>query len=100
MSVAQSSGLFRALGRLMPDARLSVLQEKPWHSIAFAGTRIRFFLEIAGEAHRERVADLAELLPEYQFDLGSVLVADIGVTDCVSDDGESRLAIDVLLLDD
>jgi hypothetical protein len=100
MSVAESSGLTRALQQLMPGALLSVSEERPWHSITSAGTQLRLSADIGGEHHQETSAGLSRSLPEHQFDLGNGLVADIAVMHCAHGDSASRLVIDVLLLDD
>ena len=100
MSIAESSGLVSALRQLMPEAMLSVSDERPWHSITFAGAQIRVLADIAGKQHRPTAAYLIKCVPEHQFDLGNVLVADIAVTDYVNGNTASRLVIDILLLDD
>jgi hypothetical protein len=100
MSVAESSGLMRALRRLMPEAMFSVSGERPWHNNAFAGAQLCILADIAGKHHQAIAANLRQLLPEHQFELGNFLVADIAVTSCVTDDNASHLVIDALLLDD
>jgi hypothetical protein len=100
MSVAESSGLMRALRRLMPDTMLSVSSERPWYSITFAGTQLRLSADLAGRHHRETAAELSRILPEHLFILDKGLVADIAVSDYIGGNGSSSLVIDVLLLDD
>jgi EAL domain-containing protein (putative c-di-GMP-specific phosphodiesterase class I) len=99
VSIAESSGLMRALRRLMPDAMLSVSSEKPWYSISFSGTQLSLSAKIAQEHHRETAAELSRILPEHLFDLENWLVAEIAVSDHVNRNNSSSLVIDVLLLD-
>jgi hypothetical protein len=100
MSVAESSGLMRALRQLLPEASLSVLAESPWNSIAFAGTQLRLSADIADKHYRDRAANLSQHLSTHVFNLEDGFVADIAVTDCTSARTDNCLIVDVLLLDD
>lgn len=99
-AIARSAAFLRALRILLPNAILSVTQERPWFSLTFAGTQLCLSVTIAGDAHREVAAEYARILPENDFDLGAQLVADIAVSTVATGDNESSLTIYALLLDD
>jgi hypothetical protein len=97
---ARSDGLLRALARLMPEAELSVEHDRPWHSLTFAGTQLCLSAIVAGDKHTEIAEAFASALPDHEFCLNGQIAADIAVTSRQTSTGETRLIIDVLLLDD
>jgi hypothetical protein len=96
-SLARS--LVRALQALMPQASIAILHERPWHSLTFSGAQICLSVALPITAAEER-SGVAQLLDDHEFSLPSQLVADIAITETVIFDGQFRLIIDALLLED
>jgi hypothetical protein len=96
-SLARS--LVRALQALMPQASIAILQERPWHSLTFSGAQICLSVALPMTAAEHRSA-VAQLLEDHEFSLPSQLVADIAITETAIFDGQFRLIIDALLLED
>lgn len=96
---AKSSGLIRALRQLMPYATLSVIDERPWHSMTFSGVHTSIAVTLIVEHQGDFVARFKRELPETEFALGDQLVADIAVTGETSNKNQLCLTIDALLLD-
>lgn len=98
-----SHALCNALRTLFPDADISILQERPWHSLTFCGTQLCLSVQIQDGTWRGDVEALAQLLSEHEFDLPRQIVADIAVTGPVTQavmaKGAACLIIDALLLD-
>lgn len=97
-SGAKSNKLMRALLQLAPHATLSVIDERPWHSITFSGVQTRIALTVTVE-QRDFVARFKRELLETEFDLNGQLVADITVTAETNSKNRICLTIDALLLD-
>lgn len=95
----KSSKLIRALHQLVPDAALSLIDERQWHSITFSGVRICVSMTLSVGHPPDFVARFKDELPEMEFDLSGQLVADIAVTGGVNCEGKVGLVIDALLLD-
>ena len=96
-SLARS--LVRALQALMPKASITILHERPWHSLTFSGAQICLSVALPITAAEQRSA-VAQLLDDHEFSLPSQLVADIAITETAIFDGQFRLIIDALLLED
>ena len=96
---APSRSLVRALQALMPQARIAILHERPWHSLTFNGAQICLSVALPVTAAEQRSA-VAQLLDDHEFSLPSQLVADIAITETAIFDGQYRLIIDALLLED
>ncbi|HQS12922.1 MAG: hypothetical protein B7Y62_05165 [Sphingomonadales bacterium 35-56-22] len=96
-SLARS--LVRALQALLPQARIAILHERPWHSLTFNGAQICLSVALPITAAEQRSA-VAQLLEDHEFSLPSQLVADIAITETAIFDGQYRLIIDALLLED
>ncbi len=96
-SLARS--LVRALHALMPQASISILHERPWHSLTFSGAQICLSVALPVTA-AEPPSAVAQLLEDHEFSLPSQLVADIAITETAIFDGQYRLIIDALLLED
>ncbi|WP_397582595.1 hypothetical protein [Sphingorhabdus sp.] len=95
----QSGALINALRNIIPAADISILHERPWHSLTFSGTQIGLSVQYSDATWQSDVAALSQLLSEHEFDLPRQIVADIGVTHAVIDKGAQYLIIDALLLD-
>jgi hypothetical protein len=95
----QSGALINALRNIIPAADISILHERPWHSLTFSGTQIGLSVQYLEATWHADVAALSQLLSEHEFDLPRQIVADIGVTHAVIDKGAQCLIIDALLLD-
>ena len=96
-SLARS--LVRALQALMPQASITILHERPWHSLTFSGAQICLSVALPITAAEQRSA-VAQLLDNHEFSLPSQLVADIAITETAIFDGQYRMIIDALLLED
>ena len=83
----------------MPQASITILHERPWHSLTFSGAQICLSVALPVTAAEQRSA-VAQLLDDHEFSLPSQLVADIAITETAIFDGQYRLIIDALLLDD
>ena len=99
-SSTKSKGIVRALQQLLPAATLSLIHERPWHSLTFSGVQVCISLVLPGVRHADIAARFADELPEYEFNLRGQLVADIAVLETVVSESQRRLMIDALLLDD
>ena len=95
----KSRSLVRALQSLMPTASITILHERPWHSLTFNGAQICLSVALPLTAAEQRSA-LAQLLEDHEFSLPSQLVADIAITETAIFGGQFRLIIDALLLED
>ena len=103
----QKGALIHALRALIPAADISLLHERPWHSLTFSGTQIGLSVQMQDGAWHSDVAALSQLLAEHEFDLPRQIVADIAVTGAVTGPltpavmakGTQGLIIDALLLD-
>ena len=102
-----SHALCNALRALFPDADVSILHERPWHSLTFCGTQLCLSVHMRDGNWPGDVEALAQLLSEHEFDLPRQIVADIAVTGAVTGavmqavmaKGAMCLIIDALLLD-
>jgi hypothetical protein len=94
-----SRALCNALRALFPAADISILHERPWHSLTFCGTQLCLSVHMQDGAWRGDVEALSQLLSEHEFDLPRQIVADIAVTGAVMAKGAACLIIDALLLD-
>jgi len=94
-----SRSLVRTLQALMPQASIAILHERPWHSLTFSGAQICLSVALPITAAEQRSA-VAQLLDDHEFSLPSQLVADIAITETAIFDGQFRLIIDALLLED
>ena len=75
------------------------MHERPWHSLTFSGAQICLSVALPITAAEQRSA-VAQLLEDHEFSLPSQLVADIAITETAIFDGQYRLIIDALLLED
>ena len=106
-----SHALCNALRALFPAADISILHERPWHSLTFCGTQLCLSVHMQDGTWPGDVEKLSQLLSEHEFDLPRQIVADIAVTGAVTGPvtgpvtqavmakGAACLVIDALLLD-
>lgn len=101
--VFRVAALCNALRALFPAADISILHERPWHSLTFCGTQTCLSVQMQHGNWRGDVEKLSQLLSEHEFDLPRQIVADIAVTGPVTQavmaKGAACLIIDALLLD-
>jgi hypothetical protein len=95
-----SAQFLHALRQVIPAAELSIIRQRPWHSLTFSGAQLGVLAVLDDEHHVDTAMRIATLLPEYAFEITGQLVADMAVVDTVSTATQSRLMIDALLLDD
>jgi len=95
----QSRALRNALRAIIPAADISILHERPWHSLTFCGTQLCLSVHMQDGTWHDNAEALSQLLSEHEFDLPRQIVADIAVTGAVVTDGAHCLIIDALLLD-
>lgn len=95
-----SNGTLRALRHMLPQAEMAVLQERPWHSMTFAGVQLCIELKLRCDNHATVAAEFAEALPVHEFRVPGQLVADIGVSERTHGNCETQLLIDALILED
>lgn len=77
-------------------ARVTLKRERPWASITFSGTRLRFAIEWEGPVDPDEIQILAGALPDHEFSIPGHFVADMVVTD----QSETRLLVDALSIID
>jgi hypothetical protein len=96
----KAEGLLRALRAILPGAEISVICERPWHSLTFSGVQICCSVILQVGHGAGKAATFTRDLPEHEFDLPGQLVADIAVVDGAPAAAGHRLMIDALVLDD
>ena len=95
----QSHALHKALRAIIPVADISILHERPWHSLTFCGTQLCLSVHMQDGTWHDNAEALSQLLSEHEFHLPRQIVADIAVTQAVIAKGAMCLVIDALLLD-
>lgn len=85
-----------AIGILAAGALLTRRRESDWCSAAFVGKRI--VLDLLWQGSDEELQDFLNRLPDNEFHLPGLFVADIAGTKHVSVDGHVPLTIEALLL--
>lgn len=88
--------LINALRKLLPGATFRIASCRNWCSITFVGQQLTIIAEFEKS---KQVQMFATSLPEHEFTLPDVIVADIFVVDMRNDGEVVRLQIDALLLD-
>jgi hypothetical protein len=91
--------LVRALGSMLPGSNISIIGRQPWHSLTFAGTQLCISIQVSGDDYESVAKRFSETLPEHEFHLPNILVADIAVTAQVAIEDKVILTIDAVLLD-
>ena len=88
--------LVRALKAIEPEAVFTLISSREWRSMTFAGQQLVIERVAASTANFEQ---LARSLPNHEFSLPKMLVADISVA--VSGDAEgARMLIEALIIDE
>ncbi|MFN3620952.1 hypothetical protein [Sphingorhabdus sp.] len=93
------TALLRALKSLIPATEISIVHQRPWHSLTFSGTQLCLSVQLGNIISIRDSADISARLSGHEFVLPSQIVADIAATQTVAD-GLPCLIIDALLLDD
>lgn len=94
-----SDRLISALSKMLPDADIYLVSERPWYSATFSGVQILIQASLAGKDRAANVVQFARELGDHKFDVPKYIVADIAVTQQFSDENRTHLTIDALLLD-
>lgn len=100
MSAANRKALLRQLDELLPELNISVVEEKPWHSMTFSGVRMCLLLTGADCVWSDHIRQKAQSLSDHDFMLNRLLVADIAIRDELAFEPDELLYIDALLLDE
>lgn len=87
-----------AIGTLAAGALVTRRRESDWYSAAFVGKRI--VLDLLWQGSDEELQDFLDQLPDYEFLLPGMFVADIAGTRHILRDGHVPLTIEALLLHD
>ena len=86
----------RALKATMPDAEFTLLTSRDWCSMTFAGQQILIeCIPLEGQC----IDAWATALPEREFSVPNLLVADIAVTSSENDRGGCRILVEALVID-
>lgn len=91
--------LLNALLKLLPDADICLVSERPWFSATFAGVQISLNATLSGANRVDTADQFARVLTIYEFDMPKHIVADIAVMLQFNDEQVLRLTIDALLLE-
>jgi hypothetical protein len=95
-----ASGLLKALRQLLPRSTLSVIHQRPWHSLTFTGVQLRISADLSAQEYADVADRVAKNLPDHEFNIRGQIVADIAVTDQIVTADATILTIDALLLED
>lgn len=71
--------LIRALNAIMPKASFAVTASSQWHSMTFSGEQLTVECTIDQHDYQKHYSGLAAILPEYEFSIAHMLVADIAI---------------------
>lgn len=101
MSNGISAGaLLSALRQLLPQSTLSIMHQRPWHSLTFTGAQLRVSAILSAPDCTAIADRVAKNLPDHEFNIRGQIVADIAVTDQMVTADATILTIDALLLED
>lgn len=87
--------LIRALSRLFPEADFHIAEARDWRSMTFSGQQLAICCNPKSCALSEFQDRLSAILPEYEFTIPGLLVADISIV--TSQKGEPS-SIEVLVI--
>jgi hypothetical protein len=93
-------GLLNVLRQLLPESTLSVIHQRPWHSLTFTGLQLRISATLSPPNRADIAERAARDLPDHEFDIRGQIVADIAVTGRIVTADATILTIDALLLED
>ena len=88
--------LVRSLKATLPDAEFTLLSERDWCSMTFAGQQI---VVECTTLEDQRIDAWVTTLPERKFSIPNLLVADIAVTSLKNDNGRYAILIEALVID-
>ena len=88
--------LIRALKAALPDAEFTLLSSRDWCSMTFAGQQM--LIECI-PLESQCTDAWATALPEREFSVPNLLVADIAVTSSKNDRGGRTILIEALVID-
>jgi|LauGreDrversion4_2_1035121.scaffolds.fasta_scaffold75023_4 hypothetical protein len=71
-----------------------------WHSATFSGARLNMLIALEGDDAAARLSALANALPDIEFNLPGMFVADIMAHAVEPSKGSARLSIEALVLRD
>jgi hypothetical protein len=102
--ISPGERLLRAVTALAgPQAELVAHREEPWASVTFAGTRHMIVLRYQGWEAGDAAEALIDALPDHEFTIPRVLVADAAVVrldQVLLPEPDMTLELALLLLDD
>ncbi|MEP7349629.1 MAG: hypothetical protein ABI668_06710 [Sphingorhabdus sp.] len=97
---ATSNKLVRALQPIMPDATFAISQCRDWYSMTFSGAQIVITAQLQGTDAAALASQFVQMLPEHEFVLPRLIVADIAVVSQQMSDYGICLEIEALVLDE
>jgi hypothetical protein len=71
--------LIRALNAMMPLASFAVTASNQWHSMTFSGEQLAIICTVDEHNYQQYYSGLFAILPEHEFSITHLLVADIAV---------------------
>ena len=98
--MTRSNQIVRALGKLLPGATFGISSCRDWYSITFAGQQLTIIAELQAAYGLDHAELFASTLPELEFALPGLTVADIAVTNLTNNGENLCLEIDALILDE
>ena len=88
--------LVRSLKAMFPDVEFTLKLSLDWCSMTFAGQKVMIEGIAPGWLS---IDDFVETLPEHEFSIPNLLVADIAVTTLENDEGRIAILIEALVID-
>ena len=98
--MTRANQIIRALGMLLPGAAFSISSCHDWFSITFAGQQMTIIAKLEAAYGLDQAQLFASTLPELEFALTGVFVADIVVAKITNNGENMCLEIDALILDE
>lgn len=95
--MTRHSELLEALNTLLPGATMHIAECCGWCSTIFVGQRLTIIADIKNNISIQR---FTSDLPDHEFALADAIVADIAMVDMRETDGNVRLEIEVVMLDE
>ncbi len=98
--MTQVDQIIQALGKLLPGAKFGISSCRDWYSITFAGQQLTIIAELQAAYGLDHAELFASTLPELEFALPGLIVADIAVTNLTNHGENLCLQIDALILNE
>jgi hypothetical protein len=89
-----------ALLAMLDEAILLAHHRQEWFSATFVGERHMLALKLMGDDAMQKAEAFAQVIPEHEFTLPRLLVADIAVSAIQTVDGGVELMVEALLLEE